>query len=353
MRISKTGEKSMSPLEFHETAKKNVLNREQQELLSRKISDLSLKIQGTRLEALISELYQELEKAGISFKPKTYLSDEWGCPHRVPVIGIPFYLADPELCKLEGQLTGIEAEDEAEVMMYLRHEAGHAFSYAYRLYRKPEWRQLFGRFSQPYHENYRPLPFSAKFVRHKPGWYAEKHPDEDFAETFAVWLTPGSDWQKQYADTPALAKLMYVDKMVRKYGQKPPVVIDETLDMPVQELTMTLDRWYESNRDTNHISLNLHRTLNNDLRRLFPAEQGQPAVDGLRANRKQLIREVNYWTGIDRELLSALIGELLERVQFLELKIKPEQTATQMVNVSVFVTTLVMNYLHRGQFVDT
>ncbi len=133
---------------------------------------------------------------------------------------------------------------------------------------------------------------------------------------------------------------------------KPPVVSDETLDLPVQELTMTLDRWYESNRETHPIRINLHRTLNNDLRRLFPAERGQPAVDVLRANRKQLIREVNHWTGIDRELLSALIDELLERIQFLELKIKPEQTATQMVSVSVFVATLVMNYLYRGQFVD-
>ena len=116
---------------------------------------------------------------------------------------------------------------------------------------------------------------------------------------------------------------------------------------------MTLDRWYESDRETHPISLNLHRTLNNDLRRLFPAEQGQPAVDVLRAHRKQLIREVNNWTGIDRELLSALIDELLGRVQFLELKIKPEQTATQMVSVSVFITTLAMNYVYRGQFIDT
>ena len=115
---------------FQETASKKILDSEQRELLSRKISELSLKIQGTRLEALIGQLYQEMERAGISFKPKTYLADEWGCPHGVPVIGIPFYLADPKLCSIEGQLTGIEAEDEAEVMMYLRHEAGHAFNYA-------------------------------------------------------------------------------------------------------------------------------------------------------------------------------------------------------------------------------
>jgi len=343
----------MNTSEFQETTSKRVLNKDQQELLSRKICDLSLKIQGTRLEALIGELYQEMEKAGISFRPKTYLADEWGCPHGVPVIGIPFYLANLELSKLEGELTGIEAEDEAEVMMCLRHEAGHAFNYAYRLYRKPEWRQIFGRYSQPYRENYQPVPFSVRFVRHIPGWYAQKHPDEDFAETFAVWLTPGSDWQNQYADTPALAKLFYVDRVVHKYGQKPPIVTDEQLDTPVQELTMTLDRWYETSKDTNHVSLNIHRTLNNDLRRLFPKAQGQPAVDVLRANRKHLIREVNYWTGINRELLNALIDELLERVQFLGLKIEPEQTATQMVSVSIFITTLVMNYLHRGQFVDT
>ncbi len=216
-------EKRVKIKKFSESSSKSVLDREQRDLLSRKISDLALKIPGTRLEELINELYQELEKAGISFKPKTYLSDEWGCPQGVPVIGIPFYLADPRLCKLEGELTGIEAETDAEVMMYLRHEAGHAFNYAYRLYLKTEWRRLFGPFSQPYKEEYKPIPFSARFVHHIPGWYAQKHPDDDFAETFAVWLTPGSEWRKKYADTPALTKLLYVDRVVRRYGRKPPV----------------------------------------------------------------------------------------------------------------------------------
>jgi len=339
--------------EFRETAGKTTLNKEQQELLSRKISDLSLRIKGTWLESLVNQLYRELEKTGISFKPKTYLADEWGCPHGVPVIGIPFYLADRELSKLEGQLTGIEAEDETEVMMCLRHEAGHAFNYAYRLYTRTEWRRTFGKFSQPYQEDYKPIPFSTKFVRHLPGWYAQKHPDEDFAETFAVWLTPGSDWQKQYADTSALAKLIYVDKVAHKYGKMPTVVTDEYLHTPVQELTMTLDRWYETGRDTDSVSLNLHRTLNNDLRRLFPAVQGQPAADVLRANRSHLIQEVNHWTGINRKLLSALFDELLQRVESIELKIGIEQATTQMAGVAVFITTLVMNYLYRGQFIDT
>ena len=168
------------------------LNELQRDLLSRRICDLALKIPGSRLELCVQQLYQELEKAGISFKPKTYLSDEWGCPQGVPVIGIPFYLADPELFQLESQLSGIEPENEAETMMFLRHEAGHAFNYAYLLYRKPEWNKIFGKYSQPYVEEYKPVPFSARFVHNVPGWYAQKHPDDDFAETFAVWLTPGS-----------------------------------------------------------------------------------------------------------------------------------------------------------------
>lgn len=348
-----TAEKTMSASEFRGTASKSIIDREHQELLSRKISELSLTIQGTRLEAFIPQLYQELERAGISFKPKTYLTDEWGCPHGVPVIGIPFYLVDPKLCVIEGQRTGIEVEDDAEVMMSLRHEAGHAFNYAYRLYRKTEWRRLFGRFSLPYKDDYKPVPFSAKFVRHIPGWYAQKHPDDDFAETFAVWLTPGSEWQNRYADTQALAKLLYVDKIACKYGQQSPIVTDEKLDVPVQELAMTLDKWYETCRDSDYISLTLHRTLDNDLRSLFPAEQGQPAVDFLQTNRKQLLREVNRWTGMNRKLLSALFDGLLERVQFIGLQIEPERTTAQMVDISVFVTTLVMNYQYTNQFIDT
>jgi hypothetical protein len=241
----------MSVSESGEAANKINLDREQRKLLSSKISELPLNLKDARLEAFIVQLYQELEKAGISFKPKTYLSDEWGCPNRVPVIGIPFYLANPKLSSLISQLSGIGVKDGEGVIMILRHEAGHAFNYAYHLYRKSEWRLLFGRFSQPYKANYNVIPFSTKFVNHLPEWYAQRHPDDDFAETFAVWLTPNSKWQKQYSNTPALAKLLYVDKMARRYGQQSPDITDGKLDMPVQEITMTLDEWIKKRRGIN------------------------------------------------------------------------------------------------------
>lgn len=353
---------NMSQSEFLDTTSKKTLNKQQRELLKQKISDLSLKIKGTRLESSVTQLYKELKNNGISFKPKTYLSDQWGCPQGEPVIGIPFYLADPQLSKLEGQITGIKAENKAEVMMCLRHEAGHAFNYAYRLYNRLDWRRRFGRFSREYRYDYKPVPFSAKYVRHLRSWYVQKHPDDDFAESFAVWLTPGSDWRIHYADTPALAKLLYVDKIADKFGHKSPVVTSRELDMPVRELTMTLAEWYEIDNEkggvkdctdtSSHPAVNLHPTIDNDLRRLFPAKQGKQAADILDANRIKLVWEVNYWTGVNWELLDNLFDELLERIKFLDLKIEPEQTAITMVSVAVFITTLAMNYLDQGKFID-
>jgi hypothetical protein len=324
----------------------------EQALLSRRICDLPLRIEGTHLEELIGQLYLELGKAGISLNPETYLSDGWGCPNLVPVIGVPFYLVDPDLCKLKEQLTGLEAEDDEEVMMILRHETGHAFNYAYRIYLEPECREVFGDFSLPYKEEYKVLPFSARFVRHVAGWYVQKHPDDDFAETFAVWLTPDSGWQKKYAGTPALAKLLYIDEVAGRYGNWPPIVTGGKLDIPLNEMTMTLGSWYTEHKEGRGISIALPEIVNEDLKRLFPAVEGQLAIDILRADRQQLIRDVHYWTGIDRNTLVALVDELLDRIRLLGLKIDPGQTATVIGGVSVFVTTLVMNYLNKGKFID-
>ena len=132
------------------------------------------------------------------------------------------------------------------IMMLLRHEAGHAFNYAYRLYEKKRWQKVFGDFSLPYKNDYKVDPFSTRFVHHLPGFYAQKHPDDDFAETFAVWLTPNSNWRKVYRGTPALDKLLYVNKVSASYGEKEPIVIDGKLDMPVEEMVMTLREYYET-----------------------------------------------------------------------------------------------------------
>jgi hypothetical protein len=239
----------MSLLGSSEKADGKVSDKELRKLLSTRICDLPLTIKNTCIEASLNQLFRELEKAGISFKPKYYLTDGWGCPNRVPVIGVPFYLADQKLCILQAQLAGSKVEDDEVVMMFLRHEAGHTFNYAYRLYRKREWRRIFGWFSQPYKNDYSTVPFSPRFVSHFAGWYAQRHPDDDFAETFAVWLTPDSEWKKRYSGTPALDKLLYVDKMAREHGKQQPAITEGKLHVPLQEMTMTLEEWFTRHRN--------------------------------------------------------------------------------------------------------
>src|SRR4051794_34251230 len=176
---------------------------DREKLMHARISELDLRIEGSELEPLIAELYRELDHHGFAFKPPIYLTDEWGCPEGVPIIGVPFYLVKPELSQIEKEVAE-NLETPEESMMYFRHEAGHAFNYAYKLYEEEEWHQTFGPYSRPYLEEFRPNPFSRDYVRHIAGWYAQKHPDEDFAETFAVWLEPDSNWSAEYEGTGAL-----------------------------------------------------------------------------------------------------------------------------------------------------
>ena len=165
--------------------------------LATPIRDLGLTIAGTPLEEIVAEFQQELERVGIRrLKPDFHLSTEWGVAFESISIGIPFYLARPELVDVHARHVGhLEGVGRAELLRYLRHEMGHVVNYAYRLYEQEEWIKRFGSMMQPYREEYRPEPFSPRYVWHLPGWYAQKHPDEDWSETFAVWMTPGLDWR--------------------------------------------------------------------------------------------------------------------------------------------------------------
>jgi hypothetical protein len=219
-----------------------------QRLLRRRICDLDLRLNGSPLEPFIRQLQRELSAKGLDYAPAFYLTDVWGCPDRVPAIGIPFYLADTALGRIEQEQTG-ELEDSRTVMQLLRHETGHAINYAFRLWEDPNWRATFGRFSQPYREVFHPNPWSRRFVRHIRSCpngctYAQKHPDDDFAETFAVWLTPRSGWRRKYRGWPAIRKLRYVDRLMRKLCGRRPQCKGGKLVEPVSELTMPLADYY-------------------------------------------------------------------------------------------------------------
>ena len=198
-----------------------------EQLLERRISTLGLKLEGTALEPLIKQLYDELSAKGLVFHPPCFVGDEWFVPIGIPAIFVPFFLVHNRLRGLErSMMLEVEGETPDWFMKLMRHEAAHAYSYAYELQRKKKWQQTFGQTSDEATPNfYRPRPFSRSYVVHLDDWYAQSHPDEDFAETFAIWLTPELDWRKQYAGWKvALQKLEYMDEFMRSLAGEAPVI---------------------------------------------------------------------------------------------------------------------------------
>src|SRR5712675_2650171 len=216
------------------------------QLLSLRFCDLHLTIEGTDLELAIERLYRELATRGIRFRPHCWLAEEWFSPDGVPGIAIPFYLAHRRLMSLERRfMREVEGGNRNWLMRILRHEAGHAIDSAYRLRRRRHWRDVFGPASLPYPDTYRPRPGSRRFVQHLGAWYAQAHPTEDFAETFAVWLKPNSPWRREYVGWPAYAKLQYMDALANDIGRSRPAVLDRGTVENVRHETRTLRDHYE------------------------------------------------------------------------------------------------------------
>ena len=322
-------------------------DEERESLLGKRISELGLQIRGSRVERLVDELYKELAARSISFRPPVYLSDQWGCPDGTPLIGVPFYLVDERLEKLEEEMSGA-VENDAEAMRYMRHECGHAINYAFHLYERADWRRVFGAFDRPYRERYRADPFSRDHVRHILGWYAQKHPDEDFAETFAVWLTPDLDWRTEYADWPALQKLLYVDRVMAEIKELAPEVSPPTADdLPVESMNYTIAEHYDSGWEA--IPIGDARQFDGDLKRIFAsgadAPSGMPAAEFIQRHYREVLVRLSYWTGEPPAVVRSLLDHLITRARVLALRVSGLEAAT-LIELTAFGTAVVMNYRH-------
>src|SRR5262245_46174141 len=282
-------------------------------LLATPVRELGLSVEHSPVAPFVRRLVRELRDKGIRrFSPAFYLTDEWGCPSGQPIIGVPFYLGHPTLARIERERNDLE--NAREIMMYLRHEAGHSFNYAYRLYREPEWRATFGPYRRPYRDDYRPVPFSRAYVRHLPGWYAQKHPDEDFAETFAVWLTPRSKWRTRYQGWPSMAKLEFVDRTARSLGDKDPIVARGTADFTVEEMDATVGQVFDESAARNRASLAL--ADNEDLLDMFlpgtsRRKNTRPAWEIVEEHRRPLTDKIAHWTGVRRPVVRSLIDSIV------------------------------------------
>ena len=329
---------------FRETAQKAV-----------PIRDLGLTIAGTPLEPIVSAFEGELEAVGITkLHPRFYLSTEWGVPYETIAIAIPFYLARPELTVLQAeQACHVEGSGPKDILRYLRHEMGHVVNYAYRLHETKEWVERFGQMTRPYEEEYRPRPFSREFVHHLPGWYAQKHPDEDWAETFAVWVTPGLDWRTQYGKWPgAMRKLEYCDRTLTEVMGKDPVLTTTELDGDVASLSMSLEQYY---RDSMGVLSESPQELDGMLSTVFADTEKNgirlAASDLIRKLERELPASVFQWTGHMPERTRWLLDALAERADSLSITYRVDQADGLTIALTSLVTALAMNWLQSGKYV--
>lgn len=321
-----------------------------EQLLDMRICDLGVKIEDTPLEERVQRIYEELEMKNLRFRPNVWLSDDWFTPDGLPGVAVPFYLAHPRLMRLESkQMLEIEGGTEEWCMRILRHEVGHAIDNAYRLHRRRCWREVFGRASQPYPTYYHPKPYSKSYVLHLDAWYAQSHPVEDFAETFAVWLKPRSRWRSQYGNWPAYKKLEFVDELMDTIrGEKPKITSRRRVD-PVRKIRKTLREHYLEKRA--HYGLDHPSFHDRDLRRLFsdsPENGKRPtAAAFLRRMRPILRKSVSQWTGEYQYTIDQVLSEMIDRCQKLKLRLdRPEEEVER--DALIMLTVQTMNYLHDG-----
>jgi hypothetical protein len=232
----------------------------------------------------------------------------------------------------------------------LRHEAGHAIENAYRLRRRARRRALFGSTTKPYPDYYDPRPYSKSYVIHLDSWYAQSHPDEDFAETFAVWLTPGADWPARYAGWPALRKLAYVDEVMREIGPRPPLVTTQATPDELSTQTITLREHYRKKRA--HYGVDHPNFYDRDLRRLFsddPAHADKPtAAQFVSRVRREVRQRVGRWTGVYQYTIDQVIKDIIARCRELNLRVARPEEETRM-EFTTLLTVQTMNYLHSGR----
>ncbi len=321
-----------------------------EQLLDVRMCDLHVSLHGTEVELRIQRVDAELEARGLA-RPHYWLSDEWFSPDGVPGVAVPFYLAHPRLAKLElAQMLEVEGGDEEVCLKILRHEAGHATDNAYQLRRRPRRRRLFGSPAVPYPEYYTPKPYSRSFVQHLDHWYAQSHPDEDFAETFAVWLDPASNWSTRYAGWPAQRKVSYLDRLMRDIAGRRPAVSSRREVDPLPLLEKTLREHYLAKRE--HYGLDHPDFYESDLGHMFSSApeyaQHPSAARFLRKIRREARATVASFTDSYQYTIEQLIEKIILRCRDLNLRLTESEDTTK-TDFMVFLTVQTMNYLHSGR----
>ncbi len=320
-------------------------------LLDLRFRDLGLTLERSPLQAALQRLDLELERRGFLFRPYFWLAEEWFCPDGIPGIAVPFYLAHPRLARLERRLMHqVEGGNSRWLARILRHETGHALDNAYRLRRRKRWRIAFGRASAPYPTNYAPRTTSRNYVMHLGHWYAQSHPTEDFAETFAVWLAPNSTWRTDYQSWHALRKLRYVDELMEEIRQARPPVRSQALIEPLGENRRTLREHYAAKlRDVDRSDA---RRYDSRLQRVFGLRYenpGQmPAATFIRQVRPQLHRLLLRRSQLHPYLVHHVMRMVIRRATELDLVVAGSLRVTERALFGL-LERILFDFIRRGR----
>jgi len=327
-------------------------NLPEEKLLELRVCDLKLKIEDSELSHWILELNNNLKSQSIEFYPPCYLADEWFVLEGEVAIGIPFYLAHPRLKKLEEKMMlEVEGGSHEDFLKLLRHEAGHALYYAYGFDKKKEVSKIFGPpSSEETPQHYRPKPYSKSYVRHLNNWYAQAEPDEDFAETFAVWLSPQLDWKTHYKGWPALKKLQCMEEWMNQIRGKPPLTTEISKDYSAQKLRLKLKTYYA--RKQKLYAQDYPDFYDRDLKRIFAGDQeapGELAASFMRRHHRHLVNKVSEWTGEKKFIVDNLFKKLQDRCRNLKIRVEKNETETLM-ELTAYLTSMASNYIYTGKF---
>jgi len=338
-----------------------------QKLLSTRICDLDLRPEGTLAEC-VEQVIGELRERGITFVPAYYLGeDDFWTADRAVSVNIPWYLANPTLWRLVND--HLFEYSREEVLMYLRHEAGHAINYAFELWRRRDWTQTYGDFRRQYRDVYNPNPWSRDYVRylHRAGMYhyAQKHPDEDWAETFAVWVDPASHWRRRYRDWQvALAKLEYIDRIIgiERACRGTPTNVRLGLRVPYTEIKETVAEYFDIG-DTLDQDLLEYRK---DLLDIFPRRPPRPRALGIRQratsqtvsaqsaarfiqqHQSVLVDRISRWIGdSDKRVILRFLRQLQALCTHEHMVVPDARRTEKLVELTVVATWHVLDGIHR------
>jgi hypothetical protein len=300
------------------------------ELLSTPVCELGLRLPGSLLRSCIDRALDDVRNAGVIIDPFFYLSDGYGCVQGTANVGLGFWDANDLLREVHHDVRGY-TRDEMDLVLLLKHEIGHAFCYSHKLFQLPEFRDVFsikGNFfaTYPDHERHRVDPYSLDHVNPVNDHYAQKHPDDDFAETFATFADRTEAWRERYRNRAgALRKIAFVAKVVADYGTKAPVDAPGSgpVDVPVEEIRKTVAQFFRISRSRYLRAAAGY--LDDDLRRTFrirgrTQRQCLAATTLLRGHRKFIEASVVRRLRLrDPHTVSDLLDKIRSRVKALGL----------------------------------